>query len=216
MGEGAEVGGGHFVQAFGQESWKDYRVVSWLFVVFWPPGISSTFPCLGGPYIVWLLLTGAHHLRPPHRVLTLSLTVSGGMWHRVTAGPAAWSFPRMTPHQAVASAHALCKASWLVFPWSLFISPPGSQPFCPSDEHSNIPLIIFFLLKLVSCLRPRTLTNAYLNTISLAVGGGEGSPQERMALVWAARMTVIGNRSGGEYLGAGQNTSLSGEENSNF
>lgn len=59
------------------------------------------------------------------------------------------------------------------------------------------------------------MTNAYLNTISLAVGGGEGRPQETVALVWAARMTVTGNRSGDEYLGAGENTSLSEEENSN-
>lgn len=55
-----------------------------------------------------------------------------------------------------------------------------------------------------------------MNAISLAIGGGEGRPQERAALVWAARMTVTGNQSGDEYLGAGKNTSLSGEENSNF
>lgn len=37
------------MQAFGQESWKDDREVSWLFVMLGLPGISSTFPCLGGP-----------------------------------------------------------------------------------------------------------------------------------------------------------------------
>lgn len=42
------------MQAFGQESWKDYKVVSWRFVMFWPPGISSTFPCLGKSHCVAL------------------------------------------------------------------------------------------------------------------------------------------------------------------
>lgn len=97
------------MQAFGQESWKDDREVSWLFVMLGLPGISSTFPCLGGPSIVWPLWTGAYHFRPPHGVLTLSPTVSGGVWHRVAAGPAARSFPKMTPPQTAASAHALAR-----------------------------------------------------------------------------------------------------------
>lgn len=121
------------------------------------------------------------------------------MWPRIAAWPATGSFPGLQPRRKgrgrgqrgigpiaqsrsnAALVHSLGKGSAACLPLVLHFSSLTPQASCQSAELLNIPFLTFSV-SVSTLIAIRTMTDAYLKTISLVVGVGKPWAEEKVAL----------------------------------